>query len=421
MDTPNTSLDVDKPTKHGYGAYLLAQWGAHNLGPAWIRDIWDNVAGMDATHAVDAALQGERFVDIWDDFALSNWNQGPVKHYQQWDNMTKSVKTVGPEPIPPDLPRKPTIEVNHLAAQYLELAVDPKVDELEIINDKAGDTYAKLRAVVSYDDGTYKVVDLDQPKNYLCMNDGTKKATHVVLIFSNSHMEDETTFAPTLTGKKACACPNSTTQPRGLGATADGVCEGDGNITFSTEHEVTDYNDDGTVRGHSVNTVSGGLNLKLAADPEDPDVYRPDPTSTYTVQREYDSESFRYAPNGCGDETLDITEQGAGNLGPETTFTAFDPDSEILWLFNSILMPTEMESLHHVQCVGDFPESGSEHVVTPECPPTPEGGNIWYEFEPVAPGSSTYTYSCTGEREYEDGSGVHEVTTTVSGTVTLPE
>ena len=84
-------------------------------------------------------------------------------------------------------------------------------------------------------------------------------------------------------------------------------------------------------------------------------------------------------------------------------------------------MPTEMESLHHVQCVGDFPESGSEHVVTPECPPTPEGGNIWYEFEPVAPGSSTYTYSCTGEREYEDGSGVHEVTTTVSGTVTLPE
>ena len=85
----------------------------------------------------------------------------------------------------------------------------------------------------------------------------------MVLIFSNSHMEDETTFAPTLTGKKACACPNSTTQPRGLGAAADGVCEGDGNITFSTEHEVTDYNDDGTVRGHSVNTVSGGLNLKL--------------------------------------------------------------------------------------------------------------------------------------------------------------
>ena len=90
-------------------------------------------------------------------------------------------------------------------------------------------------------------------------------------------------------------------------------------------------------------------------------------------------------------------------------------------LFNSILMATEKDGVHHVECVGDFPISEDSHAVTPECPPTPEGGNIWYEFEPVAPGSSTYSYSCTGEREYEDGSGVHVVTTTVSGTITLPE
>ncbi len=136
------------------------------LSKAWIRDIWDNVAGMDATHAVNTALPGSGFVDVWADFALSNWNQGPVKRLPAVGQHDRSrVRTVGPEPIPPAKPRNPSIEVNHLAAQYLELAIDPKVDELEILNDKAGDTYAKLRAVVSYSDGTYKVVDLNQPKN----------------------------------------------------------------------------------------------------------------------------------------------------------------------------------------------------------------------------------------------------------------
>ena len=144
LDAPNTSLDDDDPIRHAYGAYLLAQWRAKSLGTAWIRDIWDNVHDKDATHAVDKALQGKGFEEFWDDFALSNWNQGPVAHYQQWDGMAKHAKTVGPERIPPAMPRNPTIEVNHLAALYLELDIDSKVDELEILNDKAGDTHAKF-------------------------------------------------------------------------------------------------------------------------------------------------------------------------------------------------------------------------------------------------------------------------------------
>ena len=38
----------------------------------------------------------------------------------------------------------------------------------------------------------------------------------------------------------------------------------------------------------------------------------------------------------------------------------------------------------------------------------------------MAPGSDTYTYTCTGTVEYEDGLGNHVWTKTVKGTVTLP-
>lgn len=422
LDKPNTSLDEPAPIEHAYGAYLLAQWGARRGGVNFVPDIWSNAATMTPTEAINAALPGDGFVDTWADFALSNYNRGPVTDYQTWDQMNQGAKLIGPEAIPPDIPRNPSIFVNHLGAQYLELDIDPKVTELEVTNDLAGDTHAKMRAVVTYDDGTHKIVDLSaNSKTWICIDTGSKRATKVVLIFSNSHTIIPKKFAPTVLGKKNCGCQNSTPRPAGRSAAADDVCEGGGNLTFSREEEITKLNDDGTVRDHTVTTLTGSINLKLVVDADDPETYRNDPTSTYTVTREYDGESYRYAQNGCGDETLDYTEQGAGTLGEEGTFTAFDPDSDDLWLYNSILMATHKDGVHHVECVGDFPYVEDSHAVTPECPPTPEGGNIWYEFEPVTPGSSTYSYSCTGEREYEDGSGVHVVTSTVSGTVTLPE
>lgn len=410
MDVPNTSLDAEKPRQHGYGAYLLAQWGAKNLGQAWIKDIWDNVAGMDATHAVNKALRGKGFEELWDDFALSNWNQGPIKDYQVWDNMTKSAKLAGTEQIPVATPRNPTIKVNHLAAQYLELDIDPKVDELEIANDKAGDTYAQLRAVVSYTDGTHKVFILDKPTNYLCINDGTKQVSRVVLVFSNSHMEDETTFAPTLTGKAACACPNSTARPGGRAAGAD-VCEG-GNVTFTWTHENIKLNDDGTEKWHIDESGSGSLTLELRPDPDDPETYVNSPTSTYTVNAERHAEFY----GGC-EEIGDTTHEGAGNLGEFATFTTFDGDE--LWVSNAILMATTKRSVT-TTCLGTDEQVTTDHLITPECPPSPEGGNYFWEFEPVAPGSDTYEYTCSGTATYEDGLGQHTWTKTVTGTLTLP-
>jgi hypothetical protein len=412
LDAPNTSLDDDDPIRHAYGAYLLAQWGARNLGKAWIRDIWDNVHDKDATHAVNAALQGKGFEELWDDFALSNLNQGPVDHYQQWDGMPEHAKTVGPEPIPPAMPRNPTIEVNHLAAQYLELDIDPKVDELEILNDKAGDTHAKLQAFVEYTDGTYKVVALDKPTNYLCINGGPKKVMRVVLVFSNADMEDETTFAPTLTGKTACGCPNSVQRPGRRVTGAADVCEG--NITFSWTHENVKLNDDGTEEWHIDESGSGSLGLGLMPDPEDPDTYVNTPDSTYTVSSERHAEFY----GGC-EEVGDTTQQGSGNLDEFATFTAFDFEDDDLWISNAILMETTKHSVT-TTCLGTTDETTTDHLVTPECPPTPQGGNVFWEFEPVAPGSDTYTYSCTGTVEYEDGLGNHVWTKTVEGTVTLP-
>ena len=69
---------------------------------------------------------------------------------------------------------------------------------------------------------------------------------------------------------------------------------------------------------------------------------------------------------------------------------------------------------------GDTPIKESSHTITPQCPPSPATSNLFYEFEPVTRGSHTYRYSCTGNVEYEDGLGVHVITTTVSGTLTLP-
>lgn len=88
VDRPEVSLDV--PTDpHIYGTYLVPFYNYRKTGSAaFVRQAWENLAGMDAVGAVDLAIAGgwER---IWPEVALHNWNTAPVRDYFNWDKLDK--------------------------------------------------------------------------------------------------------------------------------------------------------------------------------------------------------------------------------------------------------------------------------------------------------------------------------------------
>ncbi|UMG91396.1 hypothetical protein [Nocardioides sp. TF02-7] len=89
-------------------------------------------------------------------------------------------------------------------------------------------------------------------------------------------------------------------------------------------------------------------------------------------------------------------------------------------LVNALVgMQTTYERVH-TNCGGTFPSSGTDVLVVPSCPVINDGGSWFWEFEPTAPGSDTYTFECNDTVEYEDGLGVHNATVSISGTITLP-
>lgn len=421
LNSPKTSLDAPTPASHAYGAYLLAQWGARRSSPAFIKDIWTNAATMKATEAVDAALPGDGFESTWDEFALSNWNRGPVHDYKDWDDLQLGAKTIGPETVFPGHPSNPTIHVEHLAAQYLELDLDAGVTELEITNDLHGDDYAKLRAVVTYDDGNEEIVNLsDQEKTVICIDDGARRVTSIVLIFSNAHQTDATDFKPTLKGFAYCGCPNApagaTTglAPRATAPqpAAAGVCTG--NVTFSWTREKYEYNPPELPLENEVQE-SGSGSLGLAFLPDEDGVYQMDPASTYSIATQWHGEDHR----PCGD-TFDKTHQGEGTVGDLATAAWIDEESGELQVNDLIGMRTTWESVH-TNCGGTWTDTGTDVLLVPDCPVMKDGGSWAWEFEPTAPGSKTYTFECDDTVTYGEGTDqVETIHVKISGTVTLP-
>jgi len=197
-----------------------------------------------------------------------------------------------------------------------------------------------------------------------------------------------------------------------VGASAESTCEG--NVTFSWTHEIVELDSDGSVESRTEESGGGTLGLGFVADPDDPRTWWNDPASTYTVDAER-----HYEHHGACAEASDSTHTGSGRLGELATFATRDPGSGDLWVSNTILMETDW-TYHADTCGGPSDDAGTRHLVTPPCPFTPQGGNVFWEFERVAAGSDTYTYSCDEEVEYEDGVGHHTWTTTVTGTITLP-
>jgi hypothetical protein len=409
---PEVSLEQEHdPENHAYGSYLLSFWAARHTSPAIVRTMWDNAAGKDALHAVDDALPGH-FRQSWPEFTLANWNRAPLNDYQTWDGLNQTPKTIGPEWIPPDVPRTPTVVVEHLAARYLVLDIDSKVKELEYTNDQAGDPDAHVHAIIEYDDGTNAVVDLTgKAKTTLCLDDGTKRATGVVIVYSNSDLTNKATFAPTLLGTLVCACTISSQRP-GVSARAGGVCEAEASLTWTWTDDATDEDWDITRSG------GGSATLVMVEDPDYEGSFASGPGSTYSVSEQSHLEYVPAEGGGCP-ESGDSTNTGSGAL-PEGNALGNIVEDEF-WLVQFLTLPTRYQSTGQ-SCGGPAePEDRATAATPPKCPFNPNQFDGFYEYTRTAPTSKTYTFSCTDQDSFTDGDGLlHERTVSVSGTITLP-
>ena len=413
LDHPGTPLDAEAPpVHHDYGAYLLPFWAARQYGAGVVRTIWDNAATKAPTEAVDASLPGG-FEALWDDFALANWNRGPVKDYREWDGLNRGAAAIGPHHVPRGS-TNPAVLASHLTAKYLDLTWAKGVREIQVTNDKAGDPKLHLQAVITYDDGTEKVQDLSATQvNHLCVDDGTRTATRVTLVFSNADLTADATFRPGLEGLDTCSCDTSS-QPRGAARAAAPVCAVLSLTYTETEDWVWHEGQERWGRGSSRETAS--LTLDLVATPGEPGSFESSPASTYTARRDAESEFFRNHTD-CDGEGTTVT-QGSGAL-PAGNARGNLVDDEF-WLVNLVAMPARAESTHDF-CGSVTTDSQDTALAPPECPPQVSGSDPFYEFERTTPTSRTYTFSCAGDATWEDGTGVHDVTVTVSGTITLPE
>jgi hypothetical protein len=82
-------LETTNGQNREYGAYLFPFFLAQRFSPQLIRDIWDTMHNKDSLDAIDSVIIGG-FKEQWLEFVRLNWNKGPVKEYQNWDQFLKS-------------------------------------------------------------------------------------------------------------------------------------------------------------------------------------------------------------------------------------------------------------------------------------------------------------------------------------------
>ena len=426
LDYPGTPLDATTPPdKHDYGAYLLPFWAARKWGPGVVRTIWDNAAGLAPTQAVDASLDGG-FQKQWDDFALANWNRGPVRDYRNWDGLNRGAAAIGPHHVPHGS-TNPSVLAAHLTAKYLDLSWADGVREIQVTNDKAGDPKLRVQVVITYDDGNEEVKDLSETRvSHLCVDDGVRKATRVTLIFSNADLTADATWRPGFEGLASCGCAGAaqpggaSTAPATSAAAPGPVCTGGITFTWRDEWEPatsSSRDDRGVTEG------SGTLNLVLDPEGSASSGWFNGPGSTYQVSQTTHTEFRRHAQNGCGDEVADITDLGSGAVPEYGAFVFIDPESQDLHVPIGVDMPAHHVFHNEVSCIGPQHEESTRHLGLPECAPTVPGtpSDRYWEFEETAPDSGVYTFQCSGTVTFVDGSDRrHTVTSTASGTITLP-
>jgi hypothetical protein len=422
LDNPAVPLDVvDPPTNHDYSAYLLPQWVVRNGKTSFVKDVWDEMARHSPTQAVDKAVPGGGFAGSWDEFVLSAWNQGPVPHFRDWDGLQAGAAVTAEVKVKqPTTPVQQYVPVPHLAAQYLDVKLDPRIRELEVTHDKPGDAKVKLRAVITYDDGTSSVVDLsDKATHLLCIDDGTRRATSVVLVYSNADLSAQTKVTTTLVGSTTCGCQVATPGPRTGPAARAGACTLAGNLTYTYRD---DYDGD-DASGHQEwlgrEEETGSISLVLVEDPRSPGDYDNAPGSTIDVTGTLDETWFRHRSDGCGDVRLTRTLTASGPLQPESASAYVDPRTGDLLLSAGITHPGLAEAHTEVTCSQTIDETYDKLVVIPRC--APDGNSPYYRLEPVRAGSKTYRMDCSEQWTSEGPDGQHHrKQSTVQATITLP-
>jgi hypothetical protein len=252
----------------------------------------------------------------------------------------------------------------------------------------------------------------DETTAEICIDDGTKRVTSVVLIFGNANQTAPIDFAPTIEGKASCGCPDVASRSA---ARAGATCTG--NLTFSWTHEIVKLNDDGSEESHTTETGHGTLGIGfLPPQKGESGIWHMDPASTYSVES-----SRHYEYYGSCAATSDTSDVGSGTLGDLASFATDDPDSDQIWI-DALIGMGVTETWHSTDCLGSHDGTTTDpppYVLAPPCPDAFLGG-AWWKFDPVSAGSHSYRIDCTDTDEWEDGLGRHTRTATVTGTITLP-
>ena len=406
-----------------YATYLLPFYLETRAGPGVVKTMWDNTVTMSSVDAVDDAIPGN-FIDTWHDFALYNWNHGPVDEYKQRDGLATTATVVGTKEIKVG-DDTPSIHADHLAAKYLELTFDPDVAEFEYHNELAGNPKAGVRAVIYYDDGTTEVKNLsDDAKSVICIDDGTKRVDRLILVYSASGKTaaDDLIFKPKLVGVKGCTCFASGPRTEARVETAEGdgpTCQADGDLHYTFTRETSE---DPTQEQYQQSEYSAeaSITIDLVQDEDDPDSYE-DRNSSF----DYSGVGhFVYARQhgGCATETSDYTHLGSGTFkSKEAEPLGFVMPDDTFFLSLPVFVVNDHWELV-ISCGGPPIVTDEEaRILAHECP-FEDTFNPGWTLEETAetPTTRTYSIDCSSEETHFEGDVEVEQTVSVSGSITVP-
>ena len=362
LDSVERSLETESPPdKRPYGAYLLPFYMVRKGNLAAVPQIWTNTLTNNSLDAVDKVLSGG-FKDSWREFALYNWNRGPVDFYNTWDSMSVGAKTeidtklgVGGGTLETD--------IEHLAAKYYRFEFGSDVRRIKIDNPYVGDPDARVQAVLTLKDGTEETVDWSADAVIeLCRDLDEENVTELVVIVSNSSMNPATKLTKPLgiaTSKTGCVC-----KPARLVA-AEAAPDGSIKARISGEAGcgVT-----GTINWGSTSTANtptltsnyswaGTVNIKMKPAADDPSTEEDE--SLYALEDAGSSYSFSGGGSEHGTDGADCyqdttaNDQGSGSFdGEDNTIYVSAPGSEYVSIHVRYTYRWQRHSEYY--CDGDF-------------------------------------------------------------------
>lgn len=228
LDVPQEPINSLQTDFHPYGAYLFPFFIERTIDAATIGQIWAGTLANDELHSVEIGLggSGTNLEEQWPEFVLRNWNQDPITDYMDWDalsdypvNMFTDVRKPNEIKLNGGIEDLFTLPINlpHLSAQYIHLTFpDDTVRTVSFLNGlthkvtaqtdfpKYGLAWAAdeltaeqkkgafVQALVKIG-GNWKAPEnwTDVPFRTFCRDKTAERIQEVVMIFSNSDIENQ--------------------------------------------------------------------------------------------------------------------------------------------------------------------------------------------------------------------------------------